>query len=281
MNTRNTTERNMSVTDLHSSIAASASHAPGEASYWLRYLDGFTPEPFPRLTGLKSSSLKSQSEIATLTSTLPSSSLTLAALQAAWAFILSSYSDTMSSDIVFGTVLNDGRGIVPTRVNTGPGAATVSSVLQSLEAANSVVEENLPVQLEGATVYDTTLSFNFTVEPGADVVVAISAVASSNGKLRLAATFKSTHLMLNSAVVMLRQLESVLSHLISHPEAVYTDVNGVVASELLCASNPHPRGVQEPAGGSALRLHAQFEDFARETPEKVALVFKQSLGEDP
>ncbi|KAI5846821.1 hypothetical protein BZA05DRAFT_128008 [Tricharina praecox] len=294
------------------SLSASGDVTPSPEraiSYWKTQLDSFSPEPFPHLTGLKTSAIRQVSETVDITSKISSADLAdrsravdsspLAALQAAWGLILASYSDTMSEDNVFGTVrmgvFDTGSGVVPTRINLATiskeSPARVESVLQHLSRANVEALQHLkfPAQAlsgtHGEPPYSTVLAFE---TPASDILsttatsfaVVIDVLPAANGSLKLIATFKDEFLSRSGAEIMLRQMDDVLIHILSHPESVYTDVRSDVSPELRCSLNPKPQGEPEPEDCSALQLHGQFEEHAKTHPRDIAFIFKYDLDDD-
>ena len=276
-----------------------ANDSPEATAYWKSQLDGFSPEPFPRMTGLKASAIRNVTETVTVAADITLSSVVeqaaaleatpLAAFQAAWGLILASYSDTMAEDVVFGSVL-PGAAPVPTRIHLAglspESPATVRLVLQHLAASNAAAEQHVPVPVAavldpyGKLPYYSLLSFQGSVT-AADVAVAVDVAVADDDRLELTATYKDEFLAQAGAGIMLRQMTDVLVHLLANPEATYTGVRCDVAPALRCTSNPHPHGVPEPADGSALKLHGQFEEHAATSPNDVALVFKYKLMPDP
>jgi len=280
-------------------------------AYWKTQLESFSPEPFPRLTGLKTNAIRRVSETVEITSKLSFAGLAersrgvncspLAALQAAWGLILASYSDAMSEDNVFGTALagsfDTGCGVVPTRINlaviaAAPQPASVKAVVQHLSRANVAALEHLRYPTKalagahGELPYSTVLAFETPASDAlyavaeAPFAVVIEALPSTDGSLRLLATYRDEFLSRSGAEIMLRQMDDVLVHMLAHPDCVYTDVRSDVSPELRCTANPKPQGEPEPEDGPALQLHGQFEDHARSHPDDIAFVFRYDLEDD-
>lgn len=298
----------------------------GAKDYWKGNLEGYLPEPFPRLTGVKNSYIKGVTDIVNIKSRISINDLLeksrvlgaspLSALQAAWAIIISSYSDTQSEDVTFGSVLS-GRldkdseicmgptfTTVPTRVNTHEispdGLGTASAMLQHLSKANiSALEFLQPpllslVTVDGGLPYNTLLAFQMFSAGGEDsdiwssvynppmandFAVMVEVWPSSDGSLRFKATYKDDFLNSTGAEIMLRQMDDVLIHMFNSPGDVYSVIRSDVSPDLRSSSNPHPKGSAEPEIGCH-RLHAQFEEHAERAPDDKALIFKYSLTQD-
>lgn len=100
----------------------------------------------------------------------------------------------------------------------------------------------------------------------------------TNGSIVLAANY-STHVLTSvAAICVLDQLDDILAHILSNPDAPFLTAYTAVRPSLQSARNPNPPLLPTPAGPL---LHSWFERHARETPDALALWFKHSLDSHP
>ncbi|KAI9742124.1 MAG: NRPS [Cirrosporium novae-zelandiae] len=286
--------------------------------YWSEKLKEFSPEPFPCLTALRPKRSKGLVDTANVVSKMSFSNLLakassircspLSALQASWAIILSTYSESGANEISFGSVLSgrldDDSEIcmgptfttVPVRVKISP-EITNASLLQALTIENieSLPHVQIPLRSlmtnSGGLPYDTLLAFQLfgsgrehsetwdSIEypPMAnDFPVMVEVWPDVNDSLRLKATFKDSHLSEPVTRLMLKQLDDVLDHLLENPELSVTSGCSAVRQELQSIANPSPSSLI-PSDNRYGFLHAQFEAFAQDRPNDVALLFKGDL----
>ncbi|KAK2764280.1 NRPS [Arachnomyces sp. PD_36] len=238
----------------------------------------------------------------------------LAVIQAAWSSILCAYSGSQEQDAVFGSVVS-GRLDRSSEICIGPTFTTIpirvrpssisgdlarpvssSAVARYLTSLNAETLQYLQPKLgslvtaDGQLPYDTLLAFqdfstatesceiwNSIENPSManDFAVMIEVWPSTDGSLRLKATFSDTHLDPTSAEVMLQQMSGILAHILSNPEEAFAHGFSKLQSPLLSTFNSDPaKGDASPDEGL---LQSQFEKHARDQPDSVALVFIRDL----
>lgn len=234
----------------------------------------------------------------------------LSLLQAAWANILLSYTGS-ASEISFGSVISD-RLEEELSLCMGPtfvvapfklGHAQIENkktreVLSMLTSRNAdaLPHHHIPLSslttADGGLPYDTLLAFQAfdnrtshsiwrSIDYPAmehDFAVMIEIWPTEAGPLRLRATYTHKHLDHLAATNMLHQLDEMLDRLCDGPDASFHDVRFGVRSELL---SQIPAARDQPTmsddGSSDVFLHSQFERYAMQTPNKLALLFKQAM----
>ena len=278
--------------------------------------------PFPPLTGLKTRAAVGKLESTTFNSRLTFDKLRnsakslftspIATLQAAWAVILSSYSDAQG-DVTFGAVLatsvdgdpdhlnRDAFHTVRTRVRFARSSEsegeTIVNVLRQLTRANGrmirrsktlrTVQPRLQqcvtiVGLVEESSLDDCEDFLDSLNLSAkDPAFAVRLVISHGaaGALKLRVSFTDMYLNEPSARLMLTQMESVLAYMISDPSRSIASCASAIPSSLLSVP-------EEPWQRSALAttdppyLHSQFETIAQCSPSRSAMVFRGDLDRD-
>lgn len=279
--------------------------------------------PFPNLTGLRR-----QAVVGKIDSTIVDSQLTLdelhnttksicaspiAALQATWAVILSTYTHAQD-DVGFGTVLStsadgdcdqlskDALYTFPTRVCLGKSRnlenPTNANVLQQLTRSNERAihhYRSLTVAQRG-TQHRFATTVALTKDPPSedyhsilkninhptgdpDFAVRLEVWPGTAGSLKLKASFTDSFLNQTSARLMLTQMEFVLAHLISNAWQSIASSASAVPSSLLSISEE----IIESSAAACMNpplLHSQFETMAETSPDRVALIFREDLKWD-
>ncbi|KIK50220.1 hypothetical protein GYMLUDRAFT_51337, partial [Collybiopsis luxurians FD-317 M1] len=287
----------------HSVKDALTANIEASILYWKEQLKDFTPDGFPDLTGLQPSAKSAGHHVSTVTSLTTFSDLLkasrvaksapLAVLQAAWASVLVSYSESESADIVFGSIVG-GRSseeleytvgpvftAVPIRVRNAE-EMSIGEVLSELSLKNiqGLVHRYPPVSIlsgPNGIIYDTTLAFQHfgqgrsqtelwtrsnypAMEMEFSVVLEIW--PEENNSIRLRATCSNSVLILCFTI------------LTAPIEAPFMDVVNGVRHELQSSINPIPQPF--PVAPNTL-IHHEFEENARLCPDALAVWFKEDL----
>lgn len=278
--------------------------------------------PFPSLTGLRSrlkiavpQSLTVDSEVASAhlyNATAAHDASPLAALQAAWAVILSAYT-AAQDDVVYTTLITcpashashrtkeDAFLATPTRVCLrNPqkwGQRTNGSVLKHLTESTALAQHRSKkllvsaIHLENPTRNGTVVTLkskecreddddfvklsNRLIE-GEELAVSLVAWPDQAGFLKLKVLYSDLVLNETSALVMLKQLEDVLVFVLANPLEPIADSSIAIRSSLLSIVNGTPDESIESIS-QVPRLHAQFENAARYTPCRLALDFRWDI----
>ena len=281
-----------------------------------------SPTPFPSLTGLRSRTKIGRPESVTVGSRVTLVHLDnatallgaspVAALQAAWAVILSFY--TAAQDNVIYTTLiaspasasleylgEDVLHTTPTRIclhNPQKWDQTPNgSILKRLTESNAFALCRARQRLVSAS-HDEKLSKHGTmialeskgcskgndgvsklsIELLKDGELAVALVASPDiaGSLLLKVFYIDQVLNESSALVMLQQFDDVLAFILAYPAKPIAGSLAAIRTSLLSISNEPPeQSIELPL--QAPRLQAQFEDFARYSPYRVALDFRKDI----
>ena len=236
----------------------------------------------------------------------------ISALQAAWATILFAYTGAQV-DIAFITAIapasshgpslaDDGLSLaIPTRVSLyAPQRSEHSknvSILRRLTEANAwALHENKlaekPVaRHNGQPQYATIIALrnkppikddnciSESVNRHAicgEIAVSIVAWPGVAGFMELKACYTDSVLNKPSASIMLKQMDDILSFILSNPASSISVNSSTFCTSLLSVSN---QGLEEPVAAvlDESLLHAQFEKFAKSNPERMALIFKETL----
>ena len=283
--------------------------------------------PFPSLTELrlrkeieepKSATITSKVTLNHLRNTANSIGATpTAAIQAAWAVILSTYT-AAQEDVVFATA-GDHHGIhgpddlnhvalriISTRVclnNSGQwGQGTNRSVLEYITASNASAM-GLPKlgkvstsRHKGLFKHGTLIAVHTkqslhdrlddcnafskllnSLLKSEELAVAVSAGPGTADFLDFKVYYTKRYLNKASAIVMLKQLEDVLAYILEDPTKSIADSLAAVRTSLLSASNEIVKDSVELNPDSPPYLHSQFENFARDNPHCVALEFRSDI----
>ena len=231
-------------------------------------------------------------------------------LQVVWAAILSSYTDTQD-DVTFGTIVNtstnsdedqtsqDACYMYPTRVRLGSSTSledgSVASILKSLKIENdqairdhgslAATLQNVRNQILTSVTFSqiplphdcSSRSYNYLRLPeNPDFAVGVEVWPITNGLLRLRASFKDTHLNETGARFMLAQVDCLLASIISDSSQSIISSLAAVPPALLSISEEKTQDLPGNPTCSSL-LHSQFETFAKSTPDRVALLFREDL----
>lgn len=285
---------------------------------WGPFLD-HPPTPFPSLTGLRSRTNVGKLNSATVDSRLTFHDLhsttksigvsPLSIIQAAWAFILSTYT-AAQDDVVFTTVTDlpvnrdiDGlSGNTPYSFSTqvcldtskAGDTKTIGTILKQLTESNALAisqkrkDEIASIRHEGSIENGTVVALYRTSsrEESPDVLdirhklfmsehttVFVQVSSGTSGLLRLSACYKDLSLNEASALVMLQQLDDILSFILANPGTPIASIFTAVRPSLLSISNQHP----SESDNANRQLHSQFEATARDSPHRVALEFRRAI----
>lgn len=280
------------------------------------------PTPFPSLTGLRSRGKVGELESATIGSrvtlvdlhnaTASLGASPIAALQAAWAVILSTYT-AAQDDVIYTTLIaspashnSDHRGeddfqAIQTRVCLNipqkRGQTTNGSILKHLTASNALalLQSKQPVVpaahrdelIKHGTLValkskdcpergDGILKLSNGLFKGDEPAVSLVARPDLAGSLELNVLYINLVLNETSALVMLEQLDDVLAFILANPAKPIADSLAAIRPSLLSTWNG---ALQESTEFSlqAPHLHAQFESFASCSPHRVALDFRKDI----
>jgi hypothetical protein len=141
------------------------------------------------------------------------------------------------------------------------------------------------VSTDGNLPYDTLLEFHYHAPASSsswscmhdsplksDFPISLEVTPQLSGALQLKVTFKDTHTIASEARMMLQQLDDVMLHILSNPESNIRDCFSGVRSELSGSGNRKP-----VENNPVPFLHSQFENWARDHPDDIALVYKSDL----
>lgn len=292
------------------------SDAKTTLEFWLAQLKDCDPTPFPSLTGLRPEMVTKIPHHTTRLATTTLNSLRgagqrslaspLTILQAAWALLLVTYKDNLSSS-TFGSVIS-GRLDKESEICMGPTFTTIpvtipshilnedsssTTVLQQLTELNTKTFQHLQIPLNSITTstgglyYDTLLAFQdfasgsgdtdlwHTVDypaMGNDFAVMIEVWPEADGTLRLRATYTDEYLDEASASLMLQQFNDVIAFITESPERRYLDGRFATTPSQSPLARPSPIGTEIDK-----ILQEPFERNAKSNPNDIALVFKGEL----
>ena len=281
------------------------------------------PTPFPSLTGLRSRKVARKPEFTILNSQLTVDELysttksvgasPISVVQAAWAIILSAYSD-VQDDVVFGTVLSasadrdraqrdkDALYGFPMRVCLGDFTMskkpTNADILRQLTKSNeraiyhhrSLTEAQRDIQRRFATTvaftkkspsddhHSTLRNINHPrYDP--DLAVRLEIWPGTARLLKLKASFTDAFLNKTSARLMLMQMACVLGHIVSNVWEPIGSSASTILPSLLSISEETMKKSAVPRISPPL-LHSQFESMAEAIPDCVALDFREDFKRD-
>lgn len=283
-----------------------------------------SPTPFPSLTGLRSGTKIGKSNSVTIGSSVTRIDLhkatanlgasPIAALQAAWAVILSTYT-AAQDDVGFTTLIassecrqSDHLGesdfsTILTRVCLDSaqecGHKTTGSLLHHLTQSNALALHRSKLPAISATRHEdlgrhgtvVALKSNgcskdddgaSTSSPGLleseKHAVGFVAWPDLTGALKLEVHYIDTYLNETSALVMLKQLDEVLAFILANPAERIANCVSAIGTSLLSKSN---ETLEESIECNLPPyLQAQFEYFAFHNPYRVALDFRKDLHEE-
>lgn len=273
------------------------------------------PTLFPALTGLRPRATNGQRGSVSLNSTLTLSKLyrttgdhhvhPVTALQLTWALVLSAYTSTRE-EIVYTTA------VFPTKThnsNETNGKISYGSETRTcLDLSESKVYSSISTLLqEVATSHQSSLPFNrvphstsdwkdqrrygtriaFIQELSSEISdpgsyfdinhgVSIELRPNAAGCLAFKASYTDYVLDESSALIMLKQLEDIMAFILANPDEPTDSSFLAVCTTLLSASNEEMMEAED-AEKESKGLHYQFEDFARYSPDRVALIFERQL----
>ena len=292
------------------------SDAQATLEFWSDQLKNCEPTPFPSLTGLRSEAITKIPQYTTRIATTDLKSLRdgarrsmaspLTILQAAWALLLVTYKDNLSSS-TFGSVIS-GRLDKESEICVGPTFTTIpvivpsdvfkvyssnEAVLRQLTELNAKSLQYLQIPLNSITTssgglyYDTLLAFqDFAAGAGSsalwhavdypamgnDFAIMMEVWPEADGALRLRATYTNEYLDEASASLILQQFSDVIAYICQNPEQPYLD--GRFAT--IPSQSPLTDSLSAIAETDNI-LHATFEHNAKLNPNDIALVFKGDL----
>ncbi|KAI4213651.1 MAG: hypothetical protein LQ351_003875 [Letrouitia transgressa] len=257
--------------------------------------------PFPRLTGLRSLSRPAEIQTVSRQSNISVERLrlitesfnvpTVSAVQAAWAIILSAYTDAQDH-VVFGTIITNPAAYALTRISLqtqGPERSRVCDLLSDLGTSEgtavplrqqstdaSVLISDHSVSLDDDGEVESPLHQTWTSLVGDDYAIKVKVSVGATESLDLQVSYN--HLYMNDigARLMLTQLDDILSSILSNPcnpvqEACFA-VNPSLASTCNIDREPSAKNESDPT-----LLHSQFESFAESHPDRLALVFRRHI----
>lgn len=280
---------------------------------------------FPSLTGLKPRTKTGEPKSVTIRSRVTLSDLRnatasleaspIAALQAAWAVILSSYT-AAEDDVVFTTLINSqgSRGsddlsedvfhATPTRVCLNApqewSQARNGSILKHLTESNTWALSRSKQLVSSATYREERsnrgtiialkskdcaqsdygfLSGSSGLFEGEDFAVSLVVWPNQTGLLELKILYIDQVLNEASALVLLEQIEDVLAFILVNPTQPTASSVAAIRSSLLSTSNETLKQSTE-LNPPAPHLHAQFEKFAAYSPHRVALDFRKDIDSE-
>ncbi|KAI4158074.1 MAG: hypothetical protein LQ342_007780 [Letrouitia transgressa] len=257
--------------------------------------------PFPRLTGVRSVSSPAEIRTVSVGSSVPVDRLrlvteslnasTVSAVQAAWAIILSAYTDAQDH-VVFGTILPSPAAHALTRISLQSQASEgfrVCDLLSDLATSNDTAVP-LRHQSTDATVlifgHDVSLGNDGEVEsplrqtwtPLArdDYAIKVIVSAGATELLNLKVSYSDSFLNEIGARLMLTQLDDIISWILSKPKNPVREaclaIHPSMASTFNIDREPSMNNESNPR-----LLHSQFESFAESHPYRLALVFKRNI----
>lgn len=278
--------------------------------------------PFPSLTGLRSRTKGGEPKSVTIGSRVTLTDLhnataslgasPLAALQTAWAVILSTY--TAAEDaILFTTIIassashnsDDSYGrplyAFPTLVclNTAQkwGGKVIGRILEHLTESNALAvrRSEQPVlsatHHEDVSKYGTSIALKSKECPEDDngvfksskelfkdegLAVHLVALPDQNDCLEFKVLYIDLVLNEISALVMVKQFDDVLAFILANPAKPIATSLAAIRPSLLSKSNESPAPTDLDLQGQ--HLHAQFEKFASHSPNRVALEFMKNIN---
>ena len=292
--------------DMHTSAAHTSATGSDSGDYGRSSLT-----QFPALTGLRAQVINGCGSVK-LDTALRSRDLytftellgvqPVAPLQLTWALILCAY--TSAQEVVFVTknvgtgsdhLNNYGNETVQnaqTRLSlVASGGKSPRSVLQELADSDHSLHISTDTSNDTSDwddSYHSASRISFIDKPysgthtsgsplvlqcGVDIVLRPTAA----GLLTLEASYNDHVLNQSSALIMMKQIEDMMAFILTDPGQSIDSSSIAIRTSLLSTSNEklaEPEGTTEEFHA----LHYQFEEFARRSPDREALVFKQSLG---
>lgn len=280
------------------------------------------PTPFPSLTGLRSRTNDGSPESVTIGSratlvdlnnaTASLGASPIAALQAAWAVILSTYT-AAQDNVIFTTLIpasacrnsdclgEDAFHAIPTQVCLDTpqkwGQTTNGSILEGLTESNELAlrrskqrvvsfANHEQVSKHGTIVAlkskecseddDRVLKPSNGLFKGEELAVSLVAWPDIAGFLQLKVLYIDLVLNETSALVMLKQLDHVLAFILANPAKSIARSLTAIPTSLLSISNEILQDSTEFSLQTP-HLHTQFERFARDSPHHVALDFRKDI----
>ncbi|KAF9033277.1 acetyl-CoA synthetase-like protein [Hymenopellis radicata] len=231
----------------------------------------------------------------------------LSVIQAAWALILLTYSESESPDIVFGSVIG-GRTSESLEFTVGPVFSTVPVRIRNAEKVTTkgvlsgLLEKNVssllnrypPVKVlsgEKGFIYDTTIALQNFGEGlsqtelwtkaeyppmETEFAIVLEIWVEQNDAIRLRATCSNNVLIPSASEDMLRQFDNLISGILSsdYHDGLFLNLAAAVDPSLQSSVNrvPLPRAIP-----SDQLIHHEFEDNCQRNPDSLALWFKHDL----
>ncbi|CUS14787.1 unnamed protein product [Tuber aestivum] len=230
-------------------------------------------------------------------------------IQTAWGYLLSLC--VGSPDVVFGTVVS-GRTMalpgvedilgptiltLPLRVKIGQGA-TIEDVVQDVHRGNRLVLEHsgLPLReirkvcgIEG-TQFNSLLVWQQTLKTGGDLGLVrqvesrdrlefplLLEIEPSQDAIQIRATYQHAVLPHSHVKLLLRQLDQLVSGIISQPASKLRNLLDSLSEDTLAIENPYPAPAADPKTASLAEL---FELSSVMRPTTIALDFARNLVDD-
>ena len=278
--------------------------------------------PFPSLTGLRSRTKIAEFKSLTIgtriafahlqNATASLDALPLAALQAAWAVVLSTYT-AAQDDVIYTSLIpfpacqtshppeEDAFYASRTRVclrdPQRSRQETNDSILKHLTESNELAlrrSKNLVPRAarfeqrsrNGTSVIfksknsrsddDSVLKLNPGPIEGEELAVRIVGWPDDADSLNLKVLYSDLVLNQTGALVMLKQLEDVLVFVLENPEGSIADSLTGIRSPLLSILNETSKESTNLVV-QVPQLHAQFENTARDNPHRAALEFRKNI----
>lgn len=264
---------------------------------------------FPSLTGLRSRTQVETQEEAAISSrtafvdlhnaTAALGASPIAALQAAWAVVLSAY--TAAEDhVIYTTIISSPPSYtpghlqeekhheIPTRVwlnnSQGWGQRKNGSILKRLTRSNAVAlprqekssKHGTMIALKGKESSGHGLELGDRLFKGEEYSVSLIAWPAKAGSLKLKLLFTKMVLNKTSALVTLKQLDDILAFILAHPSNPIARSLGAIRPSLLSISNESPEQCTD-LSTQPTYLHTQFEKFAKDSPHRIALDFRRDI----
>lgn len=273
-----------------------------------------SPTLFPALTGLRPRATNGLRGSVSLDSTLTLPELyrtskdhdvhPVTALQLTWALLLSAYTSTQE-EIVYTTAVfprktYNSKG-TNGRISHGAGRqicidlsesrvhSSIRTLLREVAASHrSFRSKQVPHSTsdwKDQCRYATWIAFIHELSSGMsdpsscfgiDHGVSIELRPNAAGCLVFRASFTDYVLNESSALIMLKQMEDIMAFILANPDEPTNSSFLAVRTPLLSASNEEMMEV-ENIGKESKGLHHQFEEYARHSPDRVALIFERQL----
>lgn len=223
----------------------------------------------------------------------------IAALQAAWAGVLSTYT-AVEDDVTYkaspaihtpGHIQEEISYPIPTRACLGTpqgwGQVTNGSILKGLTESSALAlpqhdessKHGTMIALEGKERFEDGTNSGDRGFKGEELPVSLVAWPDIAGSLKLKLLFTKMALNKTSALVLLKQLDDALAFIFAHLSKVIARSLAATRPSLLPISNEMPEKCTD-SGSQPAYLHSHFENTARDSPHRIALDFRQDLDSE-